>query len=298
MRARALAFAFVTACGSPASHPSSDAKVAALRTTADGPSWQDAFDPRTPIAVVVRPPLILRDRLYGPLVREELKKRLLGGMFVDDDPLLQVLEAADEIVVDFAGQEDALVAVRGVRADVDPLRPHAGREPFWKRADEASPVPEFAHEGKGGGASLFVLPKRTWVLAFGAARSRARRAYVRPRNKPEPDFPAEASLVLRLEAKPLFKFVPALQRGALGAATEGLESATLSVHEGNMRGTLTYASDDAAVQGEEQTRWIVSRITEKREEAGAGKAPPAWVGLLGGATVSRTGAHVSIAVNR
>src|ERR1019366_6462314 len=101
---------------------------------------------------------------------------------------------AEEVIIGlrlgrFDTDTDVVVVVRGVRADVDPAAlVDADGRPLWAPGPTGR-VRELVRAGTGSGAesseaprneipaSLFELPGRTWVIASGEARARARSAF-------------------------------------------------------------------------------------------------------------------------
>jgi hypothetical protein len=250
------ALAVCVAC-SPASRTTTPARPVALE-----PRWQDIFEATPEFLVVVRAKALREDRVYGPLLRRALElvreqsRAALGASALD------VLSDAEELVLAVRqpstdGGETVLVA-RGVRADVDPanLVDDDGR-PLWTLGPPG-PVRELTREadvhGHAVAASLFELGGRTWVIAEGAARQRAREAFAHPLGRPLPTglaLPQDSGLaVARVDGDSLVRRVHALaDLGGLAALGHHLRSVTIVVPPGaarTIRAVLAYGDDDSA----------------------------------------------------
>jgi hypothetical protein len=263
-------------------------KVAGGPATAD---YASALDPNAPIQLFVRPTALRRDDVFGPLV--STLSRLAASRGVAGTRELEAFESAEELLVavDAEGkkvpQSDVLsltsgvVVVRGVRADFVPekLLDGDGRLLFKSGRPRGAVV---EHEGYvDDPLALFVLPRRTWVVAFGAAASRARVGLFDGRPKAPPVFDPEALLELRIDGQSLVGHVPKLERGDL-ALGRRLSDARLLLKPG--RGgvilLLTYTDVDAAAWAENTLGRVVAAFSRKLE------GPMAW---LGGTTVVREG---------
>src|SRR5262249_69682 len=132
--------------------------------------------------------------------------------------------------------ERVLVA-RGVPGDTDPAKlvDDAGHS-LWAPGPPG-PVRELVQEqdehGHPAGASLFELPGRTWVVAQGPARARAREAFAHPFNRPPMDLDPVALAIVRIDGPSLVSRVHALQDlGGLASIGKHLRSATLTLPPG------------------------------------------------------------------
>lgn len=256
--------------------------------------YATTLDPNAPVLLLVRPALLRRDEVFGPLV--SALSRLAATRGVTGSRELEAFESADELVIavdeSAAAAPDAallapasgVVALRGVRADLVPEKLLDGDGKLLFRSGRPrGPVTE--HEGyEGEPLALFVLPKRTWVVAFGAAVTRSRAALADGRPRATPTFDPDALLELRLDGPRLVARVPRLARGELGVGRR-LDEVRLSLRpgRGGLTLVLTYADDDAAAWAENTLTRVVKAFSRRLEGAFA------W---LGDATVVREGRSV------
>lgn len=253
---------------------------------------EQAIDPRAPIVLSLRPMALRRDEVFGPLVTT--LSRLAASRGVTGTRELEAFESAEElrIAIDEAssdtidGKMSGIVVVRGTRADLVPEKILDGDGKLLFKSGRASgEITE--HEGYAEEPlSLFVLPRRTWVIALGAAASRARIAFAEARRAPRVPFDDAALLELRIDGKNLVKHVPKLERGEL-AIGRRLADATLRLmpSRGGLVLLLTYADVDAAAWAENTLVRIANAFSRKLE------GPLAW---LGGTTVVREGTLVRL----
>ncbi len=259
------------------------------------PVAEDTFDALSPILLVVRPQAMRKDPVFGPLVSALSRVAATrGGSGARE---LEALESAEEVLVSIdrgevlrahregedLSPQSGIVVLRGVRADLAPEkildgegRVLVGQGRPRGRATE--------HEGLGRDLSLFVLPARTWVVAFGEAVPRSRVVLTSPRHRAAPRLDQAALLVLRLEGRSLVDAVPRLEHGelALGRRLEDL-TLILKPGRGGLVLTLAYADEDAALWAESTLARLVVAFSRKLE------GPLSW---LGTATVVRDGAQV------
>lgn len=166
-------------CGASAASP-----VPAPRVER-GPRLEDALGEEPPFLFVLRPATLARDPLYGPLLRRVSQLAAARAALADavGSTMLAILERTDEVAVAVYDRRaaDALVLLRGVPADADATRivDTAGK-PLWvHRAGIPGRVEELAPADAAADAELFVLPRRAWAIAVGAAVPRARVSYAR-----------------------------------------------------------------------------------------------------------------------
>jgi len=321
------AIAFAVDCASPA--PPSIARTAPAE-----PRWEDLLDATPELLAVVFPLALRRDAVYGPLLRGAIDLVREQSRVVAETRALDAMEDAEEVIVGVrpeagagpaGGSERAaevgemIVVVRGVRAELDPaslvdadghflwspgpsggVRELVPRDVPSSSDDAGAPVP----------ASLFELPGRTWVIATGDARRRARAVFAHPRGRPplrlEADN-ADALVVLRIDGPSLVARVRALQSPAgLAAIGRRLDALTLVLAGSSpselagddqdvaardagpepglahlrrsVRASLAYADADAATLAEATVRDVVAAIARKKPD------DLAW---LGNASVDR-----------
>jgi hypothetical protein len=227
--------AAVPACGGPPPAPPPKPAEA---------SWQDAFEGSEALVAVLRPKALLRDPVFGPLVKSGIAVVLARE---GSTPSLDVLTATEELVVALPRKngEGTMVVLSGVDADRAPERvgDERGMQLFRHGAD-ARGVAEWT-SASGKDASLFVLPRRTWVIASGAARNRARIAFANPAGRPAPEYGnANALAVVRLDAPSLLAGMRF--RGSLAGVTRNLAFVTVSLlpEKKGIDVVLEYANDD------------------------------------------------------
>ncbi len=239
------------------------------------PHWEPLFNPPPDLVLVVRPQAVLGDEAYGPVLRRAFDVARQQSRLVAAAGPLQVLEDAEEVLIaarDHRGRDEAdlVVVLRGVGAAIDPLhvtddvghpmwivapnRPAPDVRELWRAPADAgadrSPEPDAQDSSD---TSLFELPGRTWVIAVGDARSRAREVFVRGDVGPAPSGSGDDAAVLaelRMRGSSLVARVRALEPPAL-LSPIGRSLAMLTVALPAKGGALIHAtlsySDDAAV---------------------------------------------------
>jgi hypothetical protein len=211
------------------------------------PRLEDALDAPPDLLVVVRPARLVHDPLYGPLLRRasRLASERAAVASAVGTTTLAALERADEVLVAVYDPEarDAIVAVRGVPADVDPLRlVDTDGTPLWTLArDLAGGATELRTSTRTDerDAALFVLPRRAWVIAAGPAVARARVALTAA--GPTPGAPAHggaaalsavdpsALAAARFDGEAFRRVRPQLAEGALAPIVTRLDHATATL---------------------------------------------------------------------
>ncbi len=282
------------------------------------PHWQDLFDDIPELYIVVRPRRLRQDPVFGPLLSRAIEAGRERSRVVAATRALDAVDDAEEIIVgvgaDSPGHPGDLVLVaRGVRADLDPgkLVDTEGRA-VWEPGP-SGPVRELVCErdspdgpGPAGtpsvlarstksttevGASLFELPGRTWVIASGGARARARDVFAHPVNRPTLHFDPDALAVVRVDGPSLVQRIRPLQEtAALGDVGRRLQSVTFALPaggDGQVRATLAYADEDAAAFAESTVRGALGAI---------GRTKPERLAWLAAASVERPGKRVVLAV--
>jgi hypothetical protein len=236
------------------------------------PHWQDVFDRTPEILVIAHPSAIGRDKVYGPLLKVLSRMAAARAPAASGPRTIEVLETCDEVIYGLRharGEEDAVVVLRGVRGDVDPTRLVDDRgRPMWHSVGAAGKAQELARDeaaaGPEGQTSLFVLPARTWVVALGDARERARAAFVNPFDRPPPARDDGALLVVRLDGPSLVEGVPRLHTRGAGLEPVGrrLEAVTLALRPGNegLVATFQYSEEGAAAFAEMTLKDLATAI--------------------------------------
>ncbi len=311
MRRVAVALAAI-ACLAPTFDCGASAPRATTRVVDTEPRWEDVIDTTPELMVVLFPTALRKDRVYGPLLRSAIHLVREQSRVVNETRALDAMEDAEEVIVGVrpdptgdAGPAGAagevIVVVRGVRADEDPAElVDAEGQSLWApgpsgrvrelvRSDNrsaATPPPAEAPVP----ASLFELPGRTWLIASGDARARARAVFARASPSPRPATSLEgleptgvdSLAVLRIDGPSLVARVRALQpESALGAVGQRLEAVTLELAaagpgmdaggEANFRRTVrasfSYADEEAAALAEATVRDAIGAIARKRPDA-------------------------------
>jgi hypothetical protein len=274
-----------------------------------GPRIEDAFDGEPELLVVVRPTKLSRDPLYGPLLRRvsQLASSHAAVAAAVGTTALAALERADEVILASydAKAHDALVAVRGVPAEIDPAHVvDTNGAPLWEHTrDLPRGVEELAASDHAAYAVLFVLPARAWVIAVGPAVARTRAAFVEDRHgvgSPLGAVDPDPLVVARLRGDALARMRPQLADGPLAPVTRDLDSATLTLEPGpqgqvgEVVARFVYGDAPFAVRAESPIRDVLAAFTraydaqapwlhavtvarDDRVVAVRGRIPRAWV---------------------
>lgn len=267
---------------------------------AQEPRWQDVFLDVTELFVVVRPKALREDRIYGPLLRRAIRLAREQSKVVAATRMAESVEDAEEVVLglsDAAGRApEAVLVENGVRSDVDPAKLVDENGGLFWTPGPSGPIRELVHDAArkdasdDPDASLFELPGRTWVIASGPARDRARDVFAHPLNRPLPAYSAaddRALAFLRIDGATLVSRVKPLRgSGALAAVGHKLVSAVLSLPPGaehSLRVVLDYADEDAAFAAESVLRDTISAL---------GRTASPTLAWLGNAKVERTQSSV------
>jgi len=287
------------------------------RTAASEPAWQDAIPAAPDLLVSLRPKALRADAVYGPMLRRALElareQRVTSGSLV-----LEAIEDADEVIAELgewapsapaegSGAQELLLVLRGTRGDIDPARLVGPEGDLLWSVGPSGAVRELVHErdhdGTSNPASLFELPDRTWVVASGAARDRARDAFAHPSHRPEPSFAPDAFATVRIDGASLVGRVSILHSaGPLASVGRGLRSVALDllappapapsatpsanpIPRRDMRALVTYSdAQAAAVAG--------SAIGDMLQVVG--RLKPAGLAWLEPARVDVTGSTVAV----
>jgi hypothetical protein len=189
-------------------------------------------------------------------------------------------------------ETDFVVVVRGVSADVDPANVVGETgHPLWvpgpngpaagvRELVRAPPAPTDEGGGSEGAgdesskASLFELPGRTWVIATGLARARARDAFSRSAPGPRVDVDADddgALAMVRLSGPALVARVRALRPPALLAPLgHGLSAVTVLLPrtrdrgDAEIRASFAYEDERAVAPAEATAREALNALNALR----------------------------------
>jgi hypothetical protein len=310
LRAVVVAVAALASVGAASCASGSRRADRPAQARARTPQLEDALDGPPDLLIVVRPRSIARDRLYGPLFRRaSVLASTRSGAANVGTTALAAFERADEAI--FAGYDrggrDAVIAVRGVPADVDAITlvDTAGK-PLWERVRESpGGVTELVARDPKVDAALFVLPMRTWVIAVGDAVPRAREVYGRA--SPASSRPAPLTLdpvplaVVQLRGEALLRHEARLRVGPLAPIGRDLDHVDLALEpgvRGEVAGRFVYTDERSAFESEqrmkdvlgafsrkfgEKLRWLdaIRVVHASREVSVRGRLPQSWVeGLL------------------
>jgi hypothetical protein len=292
------------------------------------PHWEPLFSPPPDVFILVRPQAVLSDAAFGPVVRGALALARDKSHLVASVGPAEVLEGAEEVLVAARdrgdpAEVDVVVVVRGVPADVDPARlaDEAGHRLWVVGPSRPSPdvtelwrAPDSAGDGtattEDTQASLFELPGRTWVLAAGASRARARELLSREAStaRAVEGEDENALALVRVRGPSLVRRVRALRPPALlSPVGHALDALTLSLArgDGSIRATLSYADRGSVAPAESTVKEALRALTdsdgdksgdgaERGDGGGSTKAPvSAW---LEGSTVSSSACCVLVTV--
>jgi hypothetical protein len=268
------------------------------------PQWQDALGARPEFLVSLHPKALRQDRVYGPLLRVALGLARRQSRVVDGTRVLEAMEEADEVIASIESGESASIAsatardpsdavgdtvaiVRGVRADLDPAAlVDPDGHPLWSPGPSGR-VRELVHErdpdGSQNPASLFELPGRTWVIASGGARGRARDAFARPLGGAPPPLDPEALALVRIDGPSLVAHIPVLRpNGGLASVGMGMQAFEVELAPGverQIRALISYRDEQTAAAAERTLRELKDALTRERPAAFA------WLAV---ATVERS----------
>ncbi len=232
---------------------------------------------------MVSPTALRSDKVYGPLLRRVIELVREQSSVVAQTRALDAMEDAEEIIVgmrpvtpDHPGE--VVIVVRGVRANVDPIGlVDADGHALWGPGPPGA-VRELVRTGASTStssepaipASLFELAGRTWVIASGDARDRARAAFAHPLDRPPMRFEGGSLAVVRIDGPSVVGRVRALQpSGTFAAVGRRLDALTFELPPGtnkDVRVTLSYSVEDDAAFSEVTVREVLDAIARKKPE--------------------------------
>jgi hypothetical protein len=251
------------------------------------PHWQDAIE-SPELYAVLRPQALRRDPVYGPLLQRISQLAAARSPAVAATRALEAFEYSDEVIISqrrTLSGEELVIVVRGVRADIDPGKlVDSENTPLWRRSEAHAGVDELLRDEPRVSASLFVLPERTWVIATGDARARAREAFAHPLGRPTLEVDDDALAFVRIDGPALVRRVPSLKNsrtlGGLATKLRYFSLALKSGKVGTVDANLGYGDEDSAAWAEAQVGEVIQAVHRHEEAA----AKLAW---LDGATVDR-----------
>lgn len=216
-------------------------RLAGSPSGAREPQWQDALPAAPKLLVFLRPKALRDDRVYGPMLRRALElareRRVTSGSLVLDaieDADQAIAELGDLAPEDNQAPQELVVVLRGVRSDIDPATLVGPEGDLLWSPGPTGAVRELVHEvdrdGTPNPASLFELPGRTWVVASGLARDRAREAFAHPSRRREPVSALDALATIWIDGPSLVERVSQLRpSGLLASVGNGLKSLALDL---------------------------------------------------------------------
>jgi hypothetical protein len=283
---------FMAACGSHApSAKSAPPTVAAPTLRVD-----DLLGHAADLSVTLHPQAILRDGVYGPLLRRaSAMAAAYAGPRTIATTALAALERAEEVVV--ASNDttaEAVVVLRGVPADLDAARVVDERaSAIWKPlfGDVGRRVVEY-EPSTPADAALFVLPSRIWIVATGEAKMRTRQALLEPISASSLSGEDAPLAILSIQGSALLRKDWRLRDGALASVGRALLRASFELApgtEGVFHVRLVYADPAAAVAAEQTARDIIAAF--RRRLMSPDPPPLAWLAAAG---IERNDATVAV----
>jgi hypothetical protein len=245
------------------------------------PRWEDIFDTTPELLAIVSPASLRSDKVYGPLLGRVIQLAREQSPVVAETRALDAMEDAEQIVIGMRPDAperagEVVIVIRGVRANVDPIGlVDAEGHALWGPGPPGA-VRELVRAATSGSseppmpASLFELAGRTWVIASGDARERARAAFAHPLGRPPMRFEGGALAVVRLDGPSVVARVRALQAsGTFAAVGEKLEALTFELLPGTdkqVRATLSYTNEDGAAFSEASVREVLEAIARRKPD--------------------------------
>ena len=220
--------------------------------------WQDVFDGVPEVLFYAKPNALKSDAVYGELAKSSFRAAVARGVSSDLSQM-RVLEDADEGIMGAGARSGGgVLVIRGVKAGHDPAKVSEGRAVLWHLAKDGR-VKEYVRSDPSSNAGLYVLPDRTWVVVFGAARERARQAFATPQKRPEPAIDRSALVSFRVDGASLVERVPGLSRGRLAKVGNKLRALTLLVKpdKQGVEIRLDYNDDEATAWSERSVEQIL-----------------------------------------
>jgi hypothetical protein len=271
------------ACGSRA--PSAKF-VAPPVATARTLSFDDLLGRAAEVAVTLHPPMLARDRIYGPLLRRaSAMAAAYAGPRTVGTTALAALERTEEVVVaSNDATAEAVIVLRGVPADLDAARIVDERaRPIWREVvgDVGRNVVEYEPVTPAD-AALFVLPRRLWIIAVGDTRARTREALLGPISASSLLGEEAPLAVLSIQGPALVRREARLREGALGSLGRSLVRASFELApgaQGLIDARFVYAETAAACASEQTVREVVAAFRRRLESLD----PPslAWLAAAG-----------------
>jgi hypothetical protein len=278
------------------------------------------------LLVRLHPPALQRDPVYGPLLRRagEMASAYAGPMNLGTTALA-VIERTDEVVVAQRARDvrelgkDAVILLRGVPADIDPLQVvDTAGHPIWKAVagDTRTTSRELAPV-QPAEAALFVTPGLSWIIASGDSVARVRAEVVaggagrvKGVEGVGTELPGDGSDTALASISMPGDVIPQLRQGALAPVGAGLTNIKLDLGPGALGiliARLAYVDAASAASAEGTVLAVTLAFRHRLEEdiKADGHAPQATAQAraarpgaslewLGAAKVDREGATVIV----
>ncbi len=276
-----LLLSLCAACAPPA-QPSHAPEPVRAQTQAPV-SVEDMLGVALDVRLVLHPPVLLRDPVYGTLLtRAAALARAYAGPKTLGTTALSVLERVDEVEAALADDGDGVVILRGVPADLEAggIVDETGK-PLWRpavgdvRKAFVELVPVDACDGAATpgkpctapDAALFVTERRMWLIAVGTGMSRTREALLAGRVVAPSASGAELA-VLSVRGPALLRRQPRLRQGGLAPLGRSLVRASIELapgRQGLVVSRLDYGDPVLAAGAEATARDVVTAFRHKLE---------------------------------
>ncbi len=231
------------------------------------PRWEDAFERIPELLAVVHPQALRRDKVYGPLLQRLSQIAATRSTAVAATRSLEAFESCEELIAAMDDEGASVLVMRGVRADLDPGKLVDAQGAVLWRTEVGAKIPEYVRQEGTTTASLFVLPGRTWVIAVGDARARAREAFAHPSGRPALKYDVDALISVRIHGPTLLNHVRQLrttgQLSTIGAHLGWASIALAPGKDGAIVATLTYTDEESAARAEVTARHVLDVMRDK-----------------------------------
>jgi hypothetical protein len=253
-------------CGGPR-------KPAATTTVTSGTdaSWfRDLVDAQRDLTLSIRPRVLSRDPVYGPLVRKAIRLTAASKRVNIGATALDAIQEADEILIAVRSSEplDAVVVVSGVPSgiDVEKVVDDSGKSPWGASSRTPNGLTEILVRESDPPTLLYPVGERTWVFGAGKAARRVRDRLGLRSTRPGPvSVTDDAPVTIHVRGE-LLERLRGIARSGLRPVVDHLTEITLSLSQGN-KGTvlcaLIYEDERAAATAEGRTSEILAILPEK-----------------------------------
>jgi len=305
-------------CSAPRVHATPRASEAPPQVDPTTPKLESLLSRRPDLVLTLHPRALAHDPVYGPLLRRasELASAYAGPTNLGTTALAALERTDDVVVAENDSGKEAVVVLRGVPGDLDPLDVvDPSGHPIWRpvHGDIRAGSRELA-PAEPADAELFVAPGLVWLIASGPVIPRVRAALTG----------AVGAQAFAGDDTPLLSIslpgdaLPRLREGALASVGAGLHRVRVELTPGStglIIGTLAYADAVTAATAEGTVLAVTLAFRHRLEadveaaeagpQAGAGGAGEAGahrrddrplrnLDWLGAAKVERTGPLVVV----